>query len=59
MKSAQTASGQATFITGADSFRIGRRAPFSFTTLFAFYDDLRIYDRALNAQQIQTIASGG
>lgn len=59
VKAAKTASSQPTFISGADSFRIGRRAPFAFTSIFAFYDDLHIYDHALTADQIQLLANGG
>jgi hypothetical protein len=59
VNSAQTASGQPTFVSGADSFRIGRRAPFAFTSLVAFYDDLRIYGRALTAAEVQVVANGG
>lgn len=57
--SAQTASGQPTFVTGADSFRLGRRAPFPFPSIDAIYDDLRIYGRALTAAEIGGLANGG
>ena len=59
VKAGQTASGRPTVITGADSFRIGRRAPFAFTSLAAFYDDLRVYDRGLSADEVRTLANGG
>jgi hypothetical protein len=57
--SGETTSGAPTYVAGADSFRIGRRAPFAQWSLGAFYDDLRIYDVALTPAEIQAIASGG
>jgi hypothetical protein len=52
------ASGQPTYLNGANPFRLGRSTPFTYTTIPAFYDDLKIYHQALNAAQIQAAAAG-
>ncbi|WP_437624229.1 LamG domain-containing protein [Sorangium sp. So ce1151] len=56
-----TGSGNPTNIAGKQSFRIGRRLPNyygDFHTIPAAYDDLRIYDQALDDDAIFDIATG-
>lgn len=56
-----TDSGAPTWISGASSFRLGRRLPYyggNFTSIEASFDDLRLYDRALSDGEIYDIATG-
>jgi hypothetical protein len=56
-----TGSGQPTSINGGSSFRIGRRLPAAYSnfhTIPASYEDVRIFDRALDDTEIQDVVSG-